>query len=152
MKATSGIWLIAILAILLGGMIYILFRESDIAAFHWLSSTRMDEWIREIRSLEAGSKLGLPSWVIYSLPDGLWAFAYTLIISSLWISKRSRIKWVWLSTIPLLIFGFEILQYLKILPGTFCRADLLSGAAGILAGVLIGLNLQKKRKHEKALV
>lgn len=152
MRAKSGICVISILAVLLGGIIYILFRSSDIIAIHWMNSIGMEGWIQEIRSLELGGKLTVPQWIGYTLPNGLWAFAYALIISYLWIRRSSWMKWVWLSTIPTLVFGFEMLQYLKILPGTFSMEDLLSGLTGILTGVLVGIKIQKNRKHEKALV
>jgi len=141
----------ASLSVLMGGMIYILFRSSDILAFQWLNRIGMDEWIHDIRSSEMGSRLTLPQWFIYSLPNGLWAFAYALIISSLWIRQSSWIKWVWLSTIPILVMGFEMLQYLNLLPGTFSLSDLLSGIAGIVFGVLLGIKLQKNKKYENAL-
>lgn len=151
MRPKSGIWFISALSVLLGWMIYVLFRSSDIAALHWMHSIGADGWIQHIRSLVPGSGLSIPSWIIYSLPNGLWAFAYALIISSLWIRHTSRIKWIWLSTIPTLVLGFELLQYPKILPGTFSMEDLLSGTAGILLGIFIGIKLQKSKKNEKAL-
>lgn len=152
MRAKSGICIISILAVLLGGSIYILFRSSDILAVHWMTSIGMEGWIQEIRSLDLGDKLKIPQWIVYTLPNGLWAFAYALIISYLWIRRSSWIKWVWLSTIPILVFGFEMLQYLNILSGTFSIGDLFSGLAGIVAGILVGIKIQKNRKHEKALV
>jgi hypothetical protein len=152
MRAKSGISIISTIAVLLGGIIHIIFRSSDILAVPSMSSIGMDRWIQEIRSLELGSNLLFPQWMIYSLPNGLWAFVYAMIISYIWIGHSSWLKWVWLFTIPMLVFGFEMLQYLKILPGTFCMEDLLSASIGILLGVLIGINIQKNRKYGKALV
>lgn len=152
MRAKSGIGIISTFAVILGGAIYLLFRNSEIVAVHWLNSLGMDGWIREVRSLELSSNLLIPQWIIYSLPNGLWAIAYAMIISYIWIGHSSWFKWVWLSTIPLLVFGFEMLQYLKILPGTFCLQDLLSASIGMILGVLIGIRMQKNKKNEKALV
>lgn len=151
MRTHSGIWSISALAILIGGMIYLLFRSTDIIVLHWIDSIGLDGWIREIRSFEPGGPLTIPSWIIYSLPNGLWAFAYALILSFLWIKRSSRIKWFWLATIPILVFGFEFSQYMKILPGTFSMGDLLAGLVGIIAGVWIGIEFHKNRKNEKAL-
>lgn len=152
MRAKSGIGIIATFAVLLGGIIYMLYRSSDVIAIQWMSSIGMERWIQEIRSPEPGSHLLLPQWMIYSLPNGLWALAYAMIISYIWIGHRSWLKWVWLSTIPMLVYGFEMLQYMKIVPGTFCREDLLSASIGIFLGVLIGINIQKNRRYGKALV
>lgn len=151
MRSHSGIWSISVFAFLLGGMIYVLFRTTNIIALHWIGSIGPDGWIWEIRSFEPGDRLAIPSWIIYSLPNGLWAFAYALILSFLWIKRSSRIKWFWLATIPVLVFGFELSQYMKILPGTFSMGDLFAGFAGIIAGLLIGIKFQKKRNNEKAL-
>lgn len=89
-----------------------------------------------------------PNWVVYSLPNGFWAFAYALIITAIWSGSISRLKYFWMSSIPLLVYGYEILQYFGVITGTFCRLDLALGTAGLLAGILIGLTI-KPDNHEK---
>ena len=83
-------------------------------------------------------------WVVYSLPQGLWAFSYTLIMVGIWGGKRSSLAIFWLGTIPLLVFGFEVLQLAGEIRGTYCPEDMLFSAAGILLGVLASVRLRKQ--------
>jgi len=58
-------------------------------------------------------------------------------------------KYFWYLSIPVLVFGFELLQLSGDLPGTFCWSDLLWGALGITLGFLsvykINYNLNLSR-------
>ena len=63
--------------------------------------------------------------------------AYTLLITSIWYKQRTIIKYFWFGTIPLLVLGFELLQYPGWVSGTFCLEDLAFGMLGMLAGVII---------------
>ena len=78
--------------------------------------------------------------MLYSLPDGLWAFAYTIIIIAIWKGNKSYLRFFWYVSIPTLIFGFELLQLSGKFPGTFCIHDLAFCLAGIIAGIIIAKN------------
>jgi hypothetical protein len=101
-----------------------------------------------LRTAEPATPDWIPNWFVYSLPDGLWAFAYALFITNIWSGSRSRLKIFWMSTIPVLVLGFEFLQYAGIVRGTFCLQDLALGIMGIIAGVFFGLNNLKLNHHE----
>ena len=124
------------LAILAGGFIYVLFRPGEPIFFHWLGSIGFENWLGTVREKSLSITRSLPPWMVYSLPNGLWAFAYTLLILTIWKGSHSRLKYGWFLSIPLLVFGFELLQFTGHLPGTFCKIDLLWGATGIILGVL----------------
>ncbi len=142
----------AALSILLGGIIYLAFRSPELAFIQWIGASGSDGWLALFRENAASYGKNLPEWFVYSLPDGLWAFAYALVITSIWTRSSSWIKYLWLASIPLLIIGFEAMQYLHIIPGTFCFQDLIAGLAGLTLGYIIGTNTQKHRKHEKEMV
>jgi hypothetical protein len=123
--------------VFLGGLIYLLLRPAEPVFFDWFRTAGIDNWVyiaRE-RTLSIGSFL--PQWMVYSLPNGLWAFAYTMIVLSIWSGSSSRLKYFWFLTIPVLIFGFEILQFTGDFPGTFCFQDITSGILGIIVGFII---------------
>lgn len=117
-------------ALLSGGILYF-FRPEKILLLRWSST-----------NLLINKFLVLPfhpsDWMIFSLPDGLWAFAYTLSICVIWSGSRSWLKYFWLTSAPILVFGAEIVQYFKLIPGTFCFLDLVLGSAGLAAGFLLG--------------
>ena len=77
-----------------------------------------------------------PSWVLYNLPDFLWAYSYSLFIISMWGFDRKLENIVWLSTIPLLTLGHEISQYFNLLPGTFDILDIIFTIGAILASII----------------
>lgn len=58
-------------------------------------------------------------------------------------------KYLWFATIPVLIFGFEFLQYLGLIKGTFSFPDLIAGFCGILAAITIELLTNKTNNYEK---
>jgi hypothetical protein len=142
-------WLSAI-ALLAGGIIYILFRTSRPAFFNWISAFGLEKWLNIARQSTLSQNLYLPKWIVFSLPNGLWAFAYALLITTIWSDSKSWLKYFWMASIPLLVLGFEILQYPKIIPGTFCIQDLALGIAGLTIGIIVGTKIIKPTDHEKA--
>jgi hypothetical protein len=140
----------SILALLLGGIIYILFRASEPVFFSWIRALGLDSWLNFARHKTLSSDFHLPAWIVYSLPNGLWAFAYAFLITGIWWGIGSWLKYVWMASIPLLVLGYEILQYAGIIPGTFCMQDLALGIAGLTTGILAGIFTTKPKNHESA--
>lgn len=129
---------ISFLAVFLGGMIYLLWRENHKEIFTWLGIPGATESIIYLRTHTLPFRDVIPPWIIYSLPDGLWSFGYALIISRLWAKNFSTIKKFWIMTIPLLCLGTEVMQWIGLVPGVFCPVDLLLSFAGIILGVIVG--------------
>lgn len=125
----------ALLALLVGGLLYLFCRPAN---------TRVIAWIREAgfgHRLDLGRDAliplckRLPAWVLYSLPDGLWSFAYAVILSRLWWNRTGLAARLWLMTIPVVGIGFELSQALGWIPGTFTWPDLLFCTLGMLLGL-----------------
>ncbi len=133
--------LISVIAISMGGMIYVLFRTSEFRFFRWAGSPGVEHRLFEWRNSYLDGSLQLPDWMVYSLPEGLWAFAYGILIAALWARQRSRVKYLWLITVPLLPAIYELLQYLRFIPGTGCLTDLLLGLVGGGLGIFLALYL-----------
>lgn len=136
------------IAILTGSVIYILFRTSEPIFFSWIRAVGLGHWLHTARDFAQLQYIDLPPWMIYSLPNGLWAFAYATIITGIWSGSRSWLKYIWLTSIPLLVVGFELMQYPGIIYGTFCMQDLIFGIAGMFIGIMIMSNLLKHKNHE----
>ncbi len=100
-----------------------------------------------MRSIQS-SGMNIPGWFLYSLPNGLWAFAYALLISGVWAGSCSPLRYLWFATIPLLVIGFECLQGTGVLDGVFSLIDLGFGFTGLLFGILIGIRTIRIKQHE----
>jgi hypothetical protein len=129
-------------AMALGGAIYLFFRSTVPTFFYKIHFAGFEEKLISVRQTSVSFGLHFPNWTIYSLPNGLWAFAYTLLILFFWWGSTSKQKYFWLASIPALVFGFEILQLTAIPTGTFCWQDIVSGIIGILFALLIGVKLK----------
>ena len=136
------------LALLFGAIIYICLRINEPVFFDWADRLGLGSWLEQLRIAGQNMQYKPPSWVIYSLPNGLWAFAYALIISTIWSGERSWLRLFWMATIPVIVWGFELLQILRAIPGTFCLIDLAFGTIGLLLGFALGVKATKTNHHE----
>lgn len=93
----------------------------------------------------------LPIWVVYSLPNGLWAFSYALAITYIWLpAERTFYRTLWLISPFLLGLGYETLQLKNIIQGTFCWIDISFALSGACVGyILIYLTLWKEDNYVK---
>jgi hypothetical protein len=133
------VFLVFVFAIFSGGLIYILLRPAEPVFFEWFTSVGLEDFLFNIRQYSLSFNRHVPEWFIYSLPNGLWAFAYSLFTTVVWRKSKSPMKYFWMGTIPLLIYGFEGLQYFQVIPGTFCTHDLLMGTFGLMTGIYTGI-------------
>ena len=140
---TKILLILAILTISLGGLIYILLRPTESIFFGWIKTVGLGNELNRLRDLQLFITSTVPEWIIYSLPNGLWAFTYAAIITHIWWRSQSILKFFWIATIPLLVLGYEFLQITELLSGTFCMQDLLFGVAGIISGIFIGILTSK---------
>jgi hypothetical protein len=141
---------LSILALLLGVIIYILFRTSEPVFFNWIRAVGSDRWFNIARQKSLSLNLLLPEWIVFSLPNGLWAFSYALLITGIWSGRKSWLRTFWMASIPVLVLGFEILQYAEVIPGTFCMNDIAMGIAGLTIGIMVGIKTINPKNHEKA--
>lgn len=140
---------ISVVSIVFGGIIYILFRPAEPVFFSWICKLGIDNWITPARQNSLFFTHFFPTWFIYSFPSCLWAFAYSILITGIWFHNKSFLKYLWFSTIPLLVIGWEVFQLIGLLRGTFSPGDITMGIAGISAGIFIGIKLTKLNNYEK---
>ena len=62
--------------------------------------------------------------LVFSLPDGLWAMSYTMLIFHLRNDKTLKTL-IWSIIIPIIGILSEISQYYLLIPGTFDIIDLI---------------------------
>ena len=118
MKMISGV-----ASLLAGAVIYLLFRSKNLLGFELLNRIGVEPWADRMRSYTADVRL--PDMVVNSLPGGLWALGYILVIDSLFGNQSRFTRIVWASVIPLLGVCSEVLQGVGLLPGVFDSWDLV---------------------------
>lgn len=126
------------LPITLGTLIYLLFRDKNLLVFHWANALGVYLPITEIRPLFAGMSNYLPPAIIYSLPNGLWAYSFMFFITNIWRDDHGITKSLFLSLVCMLSLGSELGQLVNIIPGTFCLNDLMFYSVGLLLGYVCG--------------
>ena len=119
-------WILHVITpLMIGGLVYIAWRTPGLQFFAWIKELHMHELIYVIRDSASSWRSVLPGWVLYSLPDGLWSYSFTATIQLLWTDLDHREGRYW-RTLPIVIIpGYEALQYLGVVSGTFDWVDLL---------------------------
>lgn len=113
-----------LIPLLIGGLIYLLFRNESLLMFKWFDNLGLLEQIKELRAAISPVKSILPNWIYYSLADGLWTYAF---VSAYLIYYKVD---YWLLLPFLLSIGVEILQYFQLFQGTFDVLDLVCCIVG----------------------
>lgn len=112
--------------LVLGGLIYICWREPDLLMFRWLRAIGLETVTNGLRSLTAPERKFLPYWFVYSLPDGLWVYALTAFMLLVWRNSDSLPTKVLYCSLGLILgAGTELGQLAGIVPGTFDYGDLI---------------------------
>jgi hypothetical protein len=125
------------LPILVGGLIYLAFRDTSLLMFHWAGWIGLDSAIEAMRVHSLPHRAAIPDWVLFSVPDGVWVFACTAFFARLWHDGHWAFRVFWIGLGPALAIGGELgqLPFIGLVPGTFDPADLLfyivSGGAAL---------------------
>lgn len=106
------------LPIFIGSMIYILFREKNLLMFDWFSYLGLDFIIDFLRNNFYKYRMYIPKSVLFSLPDALWVYSFTMFLSIYFKNK------IMLSAIFVGSMITEILQ-LWFVVGTFDIYDVI---------------------------
>jgi hypothetical protein len=131
----------------LGGLLYVVFRAKSLRMFSWFELIGINTQISFLREYFSLIKSWLPSWVYFSLPDGLWVYSFTSIILILWAGKIN----FWLIipfTSGILI---EILQGFSF-TGTFDYLDLAFSLIGISTSIVIINRKFKQNEKQKQFI
>lgn len=132
----KNILLHIVLPLLIGGGIYIGFRSESLLLFQWIEYTGGIHLVSELRSFT--TNIPLPDWVLYSLPDALWLYAFTYSILLIWGKQINRLSLGCLGIVFILGIGHEVGQFYGMIAGTFDPVDLgLSMLALLIPLVLL---------------
>lgn len=136
-KKQTFFFCLALISILMGSAIYILFRPTSLLMFHWFDAMGLTSLIINMRNEMNGFNMSLPTWFIYSLPFALYVVAYLFFIKGIWWNSISLVRHVWFWCIPIVAIGSELEQSFYFIPGYFDMADLITILLGTAFVVLI---------------
>ncbi len=149
-KIKTLIFLInSIVPVSLGGLIYVIWRPKSLIMFHWFSALRLNIIVDVIRAI-SNQRHNLPSdWIIYSLPSGLWIYSFTFCLTYLWSDSKSKFRLIWIMIGPILGIGSEIMQRLKLIPGTYDVMDIVVYTIFSIMAIIAALSLAKIEVKEE---
>lgn len=126
---------ISLSCLTIGGLIYLGFRTETLLMFTWSKWIGMTSFVQSWRTI--CSNTTLPEWVIFSLPDGLWSFAYILFMDAIWMDYKNPRFIMYASILPTIAIILEFFQLFGLLSGTFDLIDLLCYLSSILFFIII---------------
>ena len=113
---TRGMQIAAsVLMLLIGGLTYLLFRPTTLVLFQLVRLMGLEDAVMRWR---------MPEFVVYCLPNGLWAAAYVLLIHALLMGQPAKTRLLAVAVIPLVGAGAEAMQAFGFLPGTYDNGDM----------------------------
>ena len=129
-----------VLPIFIGSMIYVLFREKNLLMFDWFSYLKVGFIIDFLRNNFYEYRIYIPKSVLFSFPDALWVYSFTMFLSIYFKNK------IILSTIFIGSIITEISQLWFVI-GTFDIYDVMY----MFSLYLIAMYFIKKFEEEKKL-
>ncbi len=132
---TSIFILIIMLPLITGGLIYFLWRPDSLLMFVWIDYVGLTNSLMFLR--ESFQHYQLPSGILYNLPNGTWTYAFTAMMTYIWLGSTSSRKILFILLPLSLGFAFEYGQYINIIPGTYCYGDVLAHLFGAIMGYIV---------------
>ena len=127
-----------VLPIFIGSMIYVLFREKNLLMFDWFGYLKVGFIIDFLRNNFYEYRIYIPKSVLFSFPDALWVYSFTMFLSIYFKNK------IILSTIFIGSIITEISQLWFVI-GTFDIYDVIY----MFALYLIAMYFIKKFEEKK---
>ncbi len=139
------------LPMLAGGLIYVCWRDPELMMFRWFRVLGLEATIQQVR-LGVPAVAAMPSWFVYSLPDGLWVYALSAFMGHVWSGSRtSVVRIMFLGAGPVLGVGSELGQMAHLVPGSFDWTDIVFYlAAGAFAFLAVVRSNSKRSLNEKS--
>lgn len=149
-KVKTKLLLLQTSSLFIGGLIYVLFRSYSLTMFIWFDVLGLSNIIESARNISLQYSGTLPSWVLYSLPDGLWIFSYVCLTTLIWFDSSIKKLLTWVLIIPIVAILSEVGQLSTFIPGTFDIIDILFYLLGTVLPLLIYFFLTiKNSNYEK---
>jgi hypothetical protein len=126
-------------ALVLGVMLYLVFRPWTFEAAGWLGLNERPDWF--LNEMQA------PDWIRFNAPDALWLYAFLVALIAFWVDSSGQLVpggQPWIAGAAFLALGHELGQAVGVTNGTFDFADIAAYMLSMLAAFLTW-----KRQTEK---
>ena len=125
----------------IGGMIYLLWRSDDMLMFKCADAVGLSGLIYSARGMFGSYSEWVPNIILFSLPDAVWVYSGTAFFSRLWESGPRLPHLFWSLIFVVLAVGGELGQIINIVPGTFDWIDLWMCVLAFAASYKIGTKI-----------
>lgn len=133
-----------VLPVLLAGAIYLLFRSSNTVVYSLFDRILSTEKLDLVRESIIKQPVKLPIWFIYSLPGGLWVFAFSNACFLLLYQKARKHQIRLVIMLFSIVTSLEILQLFNVTDGIFDITDLALYLLGAIASSSLNIFRMKK--------
>ncbi len=138
-------FLLVFLPLLLGVIIYLLYRSKNLYYYNLIHFLNINGYVLLARETAILYRKLFPTWVIYSLPDGLWLFSTGAAF--LIARKKYLLHFFWFLFIYLFMVGIEYIQKFYgghgTPIGTFDKTDIIAYTYAYIIINIIALILRK---------
>ncbi|MBP6695956.1 MAG: hypothetical protein KA161_12565 [Saprospiraceae bacterium] len=128
-------YFLIIFAMAFGLFIYLVCRDIHTPFYNWTVLAGCSGIVDQARQLFSSTLF--PDWFIYSLPDGLWMFAFVLFTMAIWDFRFMGMGRIWIIFSVFLGISFEICQSFIQGMGTFDWVDMTFIFVGALIPILM---------------
>ena len=132
--------------LLIGFIIYVLFRDKNIQLFIFFERIGGFYFINNIREHTLPFSEYIPKLILYNLPDAIWVYSFSIIMGIIWY--RTRYFIFWLSIGFVLGFSSELCQLFNIIEGTFCTVNLLFNIFAFVFAYKYFSNNRRSHRYE----
>jgi len=91
---TSIIIFHCVIPLLIGFIIYVLFRDKNIQLFIFFERIGVSNFINNIREHTLPFSEYIPKLILYNLPDAIWVYSFSIIMGIIWYRTRYFIYWL----------------------------------------------------------
>ena len=106
--------ILSIILVSIGGCIYLMQRTTGLLMFRIIDFLGLTDAVATLRA----SAMQWPEFVVFSLPGGLWSASYVLLADAVLCHQSMAMRLAWGSLIPIIGVVSELLQALRLCPGT----------------------------------
>ena len=107
-----------------GSIIYLFLRPTKLILFDYTGDV-LKECIEAFRLISLTCSLSFPSWVLFSLPDGLYIYSYVNLMLYIWDCEITANNLIWYLAVPLYVLVNEFMQFANLVSGVFDPVDLI---------------------------
>jgi hypothetical protein len=138
-----GIVGVSLLSLLVGSIIYLLFRDVRLRIFYWLDILNLKGPILDLRAW-VKHPLDPHPFIFGSLPGGLWLLSGTLIMKVVWWNENGWQVQFWILILATVALVSEFGQLLWV-PGTFDIHDVVAYLIGAILAIFACRPLEVKK-------